>query len=154
MDFQSCFFAAKNTNVNFFGAKSYLNVRCDDWAEQTRSIFSQKRYQDSSYSVKRRSGQPDNTIGPLNDIFDQKQLLVCQMPASNNKKEQDNDDVIVPRWLEKHLSLILLFMVTTLVLIMTLCILIVIAISWFTTKAQSLFKRRFRENADKCCSTN
>ena len=59
------------------------------------------------------------------------------MPALNNKKEQDNNDVIVPRCLGKHFSLILIFMVTTLVLIVTLCILIVIAILWFPGKAQS-----------------
>ena len=94
----------------------------------------------SSFSaVKSLEGQADNTIGPLNDIADHKTLLVCQMPALIHKGATDNynDDATIPRCLGEYFSLLLIFMVTTLVLIVTLCILIVIAIFWCTARAQS-----------------
>ena len=96
----------------------------------------------SSFSAVRiPEGQADNTIGPLNDIADHKTLLVCQMPALINKGATDNhndndDEATIPRCLGEYFSLLLIFMVTTLVLIVTLCILIVIAIFWSTARAQ------------------
>ena len=94
----------------------------------------------SSFSaVRSPEGQADNTIGPLNDIADHKTLLVCQMPALINKGAADNhydDEATIPRCLGEYFSLLLIFMVTTLVLIVTLCILIVIAIFWSTARAQ------------------
>ena len=93
----------------------------------------------SSSAVRSPEGQADNTVGPLNDIADHKTLLVCQMPALINKGAADNhndDEATIPRCLGEYFSLLLIFMVTTLVLIVTLCILIVIAIFWSTARAQ------------------
>ena len=89
--------------------------------------FSQKT---SSLAVKSPSGG-DHISGGLNEMADYKTWLVCQMPASINKY----DDSVVPGCLGKYFSLLLIFMFSTLVLSVTICILIVIAILWFNAQS-------------------
>ena len=86
--------------------------------------------QDFEISQKTSSLAVKSPSGALNDIADYQTWLVCQIPASI----KNYDDSIVPKCLGKYFSLLLIFMLSTFVLSVTICILIVIAILWFNAQ--------------------
>ena len=66
-------------------------------------------------------------------MADHKVLLVCQLPASINQSA-NNEDETIPRCFGEYLTLLLIFLVATLVLAISLCFFVVISILWLNAE--------------------